>query len=111
MPTTLAADQLDRTFDALANEHRRRIVDRLTAGPIETPTLARTFPLTKQAFHRHVVVLEEAGLVERRLVGRVNQLSLRPQPLDGVTSWASEIRRGWEASADRLARVLEEDPS
>ena len=99
---------LDRTFDALANEHRRRIVNQLTAGPLDTPTLGSRFALSKQGLSRHLIVLQDAGLVERRLRGRVHQLSLQAAPLDGVSDWVTEVRRGWEANLDRLNQILRE---
>lgn len=104
-----AAATLDPVFDALASEHRRRIVDHLAIGPLDTPTLGAKFDMSKQALNRHLLVLEEAGLVERRLTGRVHQLRLVADPLDGVSEWVSQIRRGWQANIDRLATVLEED--
>ena len=103
-------DVLDRTLDALANPHRRDIVDRLVAGPLDTPSLGTAFDMSKQALHRHLTVLEGAGLVERRAQGRVHEVRLCAEPLAAVVSWASEVRRGWETSLDRLAHVLEEAP-
>jgi DNA-binding transcriptional ArsR family regulator len=97
---------LDRTFDALANQHRRMIVDRLTAGPLDTPALACSFAISKQALNRHLVVLEGTGLIERRLHGRVHELTLHAAPLAGVSDWLADIRRGWEANFDRLDHIL-----
>jgi DNA-binding transcriptional ArsR family regulator len=102
----MTAATLDPIFDALASRHRRRIVDHLTAGPVDTPTLGARFAMSKQALNRHLLVLEQAGLVERRLQGRVHQLTLVTEPLDGITTWVSHIRRGWEASFDRLDQVM-----
>jgi hypothetical protein len=47
-----------------------------------------------------------AGLIERTLRGRVHELVLAPAPLRELSSWATELRRGWEASLDRLDEVL-----
>lgn len=105
----MPAATLDPLFDALASEHRRSIVDHLTAGPLDTPTLGARFDMSKQALNRHLLVLEEAGLVERRLQGRVHELRLVAAPLDGISEWVSQIRRGWQANIDRLTAVLEED--
>ena len=104
----MTVSALDRTFDALANEHRRKIVDHLTIGSLDTPTLGARFDISKQAMNRHIVLLEEAGLVERELQGRVHQLTLRTTPLDGISNWVSEIRRGWETNFDRLDQLLRE---
>lgn len=99
---------LDPVFDALASEHRRRIVSILTAGPTDTPTLGQRFDLTKQALNRHLMVLEQAGLVERKLQGRVHRLELVGDPLDQVTGWVSQVRRGWEANLERLDQLLDD---
>ena len=104
-----SAATLDHTLGALANEHRRSIVDRLAAGPITSPTLGRDYAMSKQALNKHVAVLEAAGLIERRRLGRVDELHLRPEPLDQVAAWATQIRRGWESSCDRLEQLLRED--
>ena len=100
---------LDRTLDALANDQRRRIVDRLVEGPLDTPALGADFAMSKQALNKHLVQLEDAGLIERRRHGRVHEIRLRAEPLDELTTWVSRVRLGWESSLDRLGRLLEED--
>lgn len=110
------ADLLDRTFDALASVHRRRIVSELRVGDIETPALGEKFDMSKQALHRHVKVLEDAGLVERRRDGRTHSLVLVEDPLARVNDWVREVRSGWESSLDRLDDVMtqqaiHEDPA
>jgi DNA-binding transcriptional ArsR family regulator len=97
---------LGLVFGALANEQRRAILARLARGPASTPEIATQFDLTKQALSRHLVVLEDAGLVERTLRGRTYDLALVPAPLDRISRWLVEIRRGWHASLDRLEGVL-----
>jgi DNA-binding transcriptional ArsR family regulator len=101
-----ADDRLDAVFDALANQPRREIVSRLARGPMTTPELGRLFGFTKQALNRHVALLDKAGLITRTVHGRVHELNLAPTPLGEIVSWATEIRRGWEASLDRLDEVL-----
>jgi DNA-binding transcriptional ArsR family regulator len=97
---------LDVTFDALANQPRRYIVARLSAGPALTPDIGRSFGFSKQALSRHVAILEGAGLVRRTVRGRVHELTLIQAPLAEVSDWLSEIRRGWRANLDRLDTVL-----
>jgi DNA-binding transcriptional ArsR family regulator len=104
-----SSDVLERTFGALANSHRRQIVDHLVAGPVETPILARRFDMSKQALNKHLMVLEGAGMIERQLLGRVHRVRLRLEPLEAATDWLSTIRRGWETSLDQLGQLLEEE--
>ena len=99
---------LDAVFVGLANQSRRQILTRLARGPMTTPEIGRHFDITKQALNRHVSVLESAGLVARRLHGRVHELTLVPGRLDSVVGWVSELRRGWAANLDRLDEVLRE---
>jgi DNA-binding transcriptional ArsR family regulator len=96
-----------RAFDALASEARREIVARLAHGPSTTPEIGRRFGFSKQALNRHLVVLEDVGLLARTLVGRVHELRLVPTPLDEVSSWIETVRSAWGANLDRLGQVLE----
>ncbi len=97
---------LDTVFDALANEPRREILVRLSAGSMATPEIGRGFGFTKQALSRHVAILENAGLVRRKVRGRVHDLTLVRTPLTEVSGWLAEVERGWQASLDRLDAVL-----
>ena len=108
---TRPAPGLDALFSALASAPRREIVSHLADGPTTTPEIGRRFDFTKQALNRHLVALEDAGVIERRLDGRVHTVHLVPGRLGGVTDWAHEIRVAWSANLDRLGAVLaEQDP-
>jgi DNA-binding transcriptional ArsR family regulator len=91
--TGTAGETLDVVLDALANGPRREIVARLASGPLTTPEIGRHFGFSKQALSRHVGVLESAGLIERRVRGRVHELALAPQRLADVSGWVAEVRR------------------
>lgn len=99
---------LDRVFDALANESRREIVSQLSSGSATTPELGRRFTFTKQALNRHLQVLEEAGLVERQLRGRVHELRLVGTPFDELSGWAATVAENWNHNLDRLGQILKE---
>ena len=105
---TTATDTLDLVFDALGNVARRNIVARLSRGATTTPELGRDFSMSKQALHRHVRVLEEGGLIERRMQGRVHELNLVPDQLESISRWAWTILTNWSFNLDRLESVLEE---
>lgn len=97
----------DLVFDALANVARRDIVARLSLGRATTPDLGRDFEISKQALSRHLGVLEDAGLIKRRLRGRVHELELVPGQLEGMSRWVAIVRENWSLNFDRLASVLE----
>ena len=103
----MKAQALDTVFDALASSNRREILTRLARGAMTTAEVGRHFPFTKQALSRHIALLEDAGLISRTTAyGGVRELTLVPQPLDGIANWVNHLRRGWAASLDRLDDVL-----
>ena len=67
---------LDRTFGALADPTRRRILAHLAGGDRCVTDLARPHRMSLPAVSKHLRVLENAGLVRRRRDGRVHRLKL-----------------------------------
>jgi hypothetical protein len=53
-------------------------------------------------------VLENAGLLHRRVEGRTHLLTVNAKPLAKATDWLERQRRFWEGSFDRLAALLED---
>src|SRR5438105_15344532 len=98
---------LNRTFAALADPTRRRILHQLSRGDRCVTDLARPYRMSLPAVSKHLRVLEKAGLIRRRRYGRVHQLNLEAAPMKQAAQWVEEYRRFWESSLDRLARYLE----
>lgn len=75
----------DRVFKALASSVRRRMLDALKERPRTTGTLCAQFPeLDRTTVLQHLRVLEDAGLVAGRKVGRERHLSLAPLPIKRI---------------------------
>lgn len=99
-------------FAALGDATRAGILQRLAReGRLSLTQLARGAPISRQAFSRHVAVLEAAGLVAARRAGRELHLTLRPAPLARAADWLAEIGAAWDGALERLARQVEEDGS
>lgn len=86
---------LDSVLVALANPHRREIVYVLGLQPCAISQLARMRGLSLPAIHKHVKILENAGLVSRRKAGRTTYLILVPQRLRLLQDWAGQFRTWW----------------
>jgi DNA-binding transcriptional ArsR family regulator len=99
---------LDRTFAALADPTRRRILAHLARGDKRVTHLARPHAMSLPAVSKHLRVLEKAGLLHRRRHGRVHEMQLEAKPLKQAAQWVEEYRKFWEGSLDRLAAYLEE---
>jgi DNA-binding transcriptional ArsR family regulator len=98
--------QLDRTFAALADPTRRRILEHLAQGDRCVTDLAKPYSMSLPAVSKHLRVLEKAGLVRRQRSGRVHRLNLEAAPMQQASQWIEEYRRFWEESFDRLDEYL-----
>jgi DNA-binding transcriptional ArsR family regulator len=97
---------LPATFSALADPTRLAILARLAEGEATVNELAAPFPISQPAISRHIRVLEDAGLILRRIDGTRRPCRLAPEALDRVEDWLAGLRRAFEANYSRLDRVL-----
>ena len=105
-----SSGNLDSVFAALADPTRRRIVERLARGPLTVGEIASGFAISQPAISRHVRVLEQSGLLERQVLGRVHRCTLSPRVMQFASRWIDKQRAFWNAVLDRLDDLLEEPP-
>ena len=103
-------EQLDQTFLAIADPTRRAILARLREGEARVTELAEPFDMSLNGVSKHVRILERAGLVQRRVEGRVHHISFDGRPLAEAASWIETQRRFWEDRLDGLERFLTQQP-
>ena len=99
---------LDRTFFALSDPTRRRILELLTARPATIGELAEPFGLTLNGVKKHVQVLEDADLVITEKVGRARECRLGPAQLQDAARWIEDYRRAWQGRLDRFGTYVEQ---
>jgi DNA-binding transcriptional ArsR family regulator len=80
-------NRLDTVFHALADPTRRGMLARLALGETSVGELADPFAMSLAGASKHVKVLEQAGLVERKKVGRTHWCSLNAGPLAEAEKW------------------------
>jgi DNA-binding transcriptional ArsR family regulator len=95
---------VDGVFDALADPTRRRIVERLGRAPASAGEIADGLPVTRQAVVKHLVVVEEAGLVRGERDGRRVVFRLTPGPFAQAAGWMHDVGAAWDRRLDKLAR-------
>jgi DNA-binding transcriptional ArsR family regulator len=89
-------------FHALADPHRRTIVDRLHAGPATVSELAAIVPVARPGVSRHLRVLREAGLVAVTSSAQFRHYRLEPEPLAQLDDWLATYRDLWTQRLDAL---------
>jgi DNA-binding transcriptional ArsR family regulator len=95
------------TFEVLAEESRRQILDLLIEGERPVGDLVASLPLSQPAVSKHLRVLREAGLVEVRTDAQRRIYRVCPEPLREVDDWLTPFRRQWAGHLDALERHLE----
>jgi DNA-binding transcriptional ArsR family regulator len=105
---------LDTAFSVLADPTRRAILARLATGEATVNELAEPFAMTQPAISQHLKILEDAGLVLRRVDGarRPRRLARAGiEAFDAMDKWLTMLRKALEANYDRLDNLLAElDP-
>jgi DNA-binding transcriptional ArsR family regulator len=94
------------TFEVLAEESRRQILDLLVQAERPVGELVALLALSQPAVSKHLKVLREAGLVEARTDAQRRIYSVRPEPLREVDDWLEPYRRQWAGHLDALERHL-----
>ncbi|MEX1038772.1 MAG: winged helix-turn-helix domain-containing protein [Acidimicrobiia bacterium] len=97
---------LDSVFDALASEHRRAILHALSLRPHSISQLASLRELSLPAIHKHILALEEAGMVIRKKSGRTNFLALNRVPLRALQEWVGQFNPYWGDERETLENYV-----
>ena len=105
----MVEQRLDITFQALADPTRRGMLATLALGEKSIGELAQPFAMSFAGASKHVQVLEKAGLLSRRKVGRTHLCSLRAEPLAEAEGWLKQWERFWTVRLDRLQTLVEAD--
>lgn len=102
-------ETLDRTFHALGDASRRRMLSAIRRkGSCTAGELGALFESAQPTISRHLKVLEEAELVRRRVEGRAHVFSLAPARVRQAQKWMERHLTFWEESLTSLEGVLEE---
>jgi DNA-binding transcriptional ArsR family regulator len=94
-------------FHAIADPHRRQLLDLLAAGDLPAQELADRFAISFAAISQHLKVLREAGLVSRRAEGRQRIYSVTPERLQLVAEWTARYRKFWPDRLKLLGAYLD----
>ena len=98
---------VDQAFAALSDPTRRGILERLGRQDASISDLASRFKMTLTGVRKHVRILEGAGLVTTKKVGRVRSCRLGPRRLEDEAAWIEAYREMLDARLDRLEAFLE----
>ena len=96
----------DDVFHALANPTRRKVLERLSAGPASVSDLAAPFDMALPSFVQHLSLLEQSRLVRSTKQGRVRTYEIVPERFQVVEGWLTARRQMWEERLDRFDQYV-----
>ena len=100
------ADVLDKIFEGLSHPKRRGIINTLAYRPSTISQLAGEYELSLPAIHKHLKILENAKLIERRKVGRTNFIAFNPKTMNTAQDWINQYNTAWGSSHETLENYI-----
>ena len=92
---------------ALSDPTRRAVLSALSLGEATVSELAKPHEISLAAVSKHIQILERAGLVRRRRVGRTHYISLEASAMLDAFGWLAAYQDFWGESLDSLVGLLE----
>jgi DNA-binding transcriptional ArsR family regulator len=96
----------DRVFTALADATRRDIVRRAIDGTEGVAELAGHYPMSFAAVQKHVAVLERAGLITKRRIGRRKVVRTQLEGLRVARRLLDQYEELWRGRIDRMTDLI-----
>lgn len=100
----------DEVFSAVANGHRRQLLDLLLREPQSVSSLASHFDMARPSVSEHLKVLRHAGLVTEEKRGRERIYSLDAPRLQPVSEWLTPYEKFWRSTLKDLHKHLDSNP-
>ena len=95
-------------FNAIADAHRREVLDALIAGEKAVGEIVNDLSMSQPQVSKHLRVLSEVGLVTCRADGRRRLYRLEPARLRPLREWLAAYEQAWHARMDRVDDYLKE---
>lgn len=105
----LSDAEIDRLFRALADATRRDILRRTLSGEASVSRIAEAYEMSFAAVQKHVAVLESAGLVTKRSVGRERLVRGNPDAIETARVLLERYEHLWRERVARLDALLLDD--
>ena len=107
---SLATQEVDDLFHALADATRRDILHRCLEAQPSVSRLADVYPMSFAAVQKHVSVLERAGLVTKERRGREQLVRTDVEAVLRARRVLDELEAVWRGRVARMAELLGQVP-
>ncbi|MDN5915224.1 MAG: metalloregulator ArsR/SmtB family transcription factor [Pseudonocardia sp.] len=97
-------------WTALADPHRRAVLERLRSGPCSVGELVGVLGFSQPTTSKHLRVLRAAGMVRVRSEAQRRIYTIDPAPIAELDAWLEPYRWLWNDRLDALGRHLDAHP-
>src|SRR5580698_3676159 len=108
IPPVARASTTSDVFNAIADMHRRQVLDALIDGEKAVGAIVSGLSMSQPQVSKHLRVLSEVGLVRCRAEGRRRLYRLEPTRLRPLQDWLAQYERAWNDRMDRVDDYLKE---
>ena len=108
IPRVARSSTTSDVFNAIAEAHRREILDSLIAGEKAVGAIVKDLSMSQPQVSKHLRVLSEVGLVRCRAEGRRRLYSLEPAQLEPFYDWLAKYEQAWNERMDRMDDYLKD---
>jgi DNA-binding transcriptional ArsR family regulator len=98
---------LSELLKAVSDTTRRSLLTQLCQqGPSRVTDLANYYDMSLNAVSKHIKILEKAGLVTRKAIGRIHWIEADLEQISIIDNWCKELKSVWELRLDKLNEIL-----
>jgi len=98
---------LSDVFKAVSGTTRRSLLMQLCQqGTSRVTDLAANYDMSLNAISKHIKVLEKAGLVTRKTIGRTHWIEPKIERVRLVENWFKELKSIWELRLEKLDEIM-----
>jgi DNA-binding transcriptional ArsR family regulator len=101
----MATPQLD-AFQVIADPSRRQILLMLTEDTYNINSISEQFDMSRPAVSKHIKILQSAGFVSIRVIGREHYCTLNKDGFEEIRDWIGSFDKFWNNKLKKLEEVL-----
>lgn len=110
MVEQIKEQQLSEILKAVSDPTRRSLLTTLVQdGPTRVTDLADQYDISLNAVSKHIKVLESAGLLTRKTIGRVHLIEANLAPVKEIEAWFEQLKSIWDLRLNNLEKILQEN--
>ena len=93
-------------FQVIGDPSRRQMLRLLSKDSLTINCLAENFDMSRPAVSKHIKILEGAGFISIRDIGRERYCTLKQDGFDELQEWISHFDKFWSSKLKKLETLL-----